>query len=644
MVLSGWVLGGAGPSEAALAFLRDLKAGEREVDECLADSLLSVYCGEAKREAIRERLKYLGAGLRDGDVKFELLGEKRDGDSAGVLVAALSGLNPMDVEVVALGARKRGEAWKVAPVPGSFENAVDGFDTALEKRLAALEDWMGRERIRQTHVLQEAGEERLRKRMETAVPKALLRDGTAAEVVEGFLTACARRDLAAALVFVTSGLDQERSDEMRETVSAGLEGLDGDPEWGLLTRPGVAGTMVESDSEREVLAMFYDSKGPGAVRAMEFTVGRVNGMWQVILPAMLRDSPVSARHRRQWTASGEMQRQFPASFERRWKASRSASVEAAAERINGVLRHGRLEDLFRFGCRVKDMTEVEKMVVYAEMVRLWSAFRENAEVLEAKLVGAMQEGAAGLFVMHRVSASRITAPELVPVLMMRDEDGWGFAPGVVGRGDWGRLPKETEADLKAVYGRYLDEQEEWQKKAAAGFLTDFDEVGRADALAITVAEARHAVASFRKDLREGRMKATYRRCGLVNRSEGALEALNALRYESRGARGGADEDREMFTKAEGTWGAVSMRVVAGLGHEPDYPIYLVRKTEKGIRVMVDAGLRYATNPGRRILNDAVWTHLEEHLDPEDVKMVRKLFAAHNESSGKDYTEWEKNNK
>ncbi len=155
---------------------------------------------------------------------------------------------------------------------------------------------------------------------------------------------------------------------------------------------------------------------------------------------------------------------------------------------------------------------------------------------------------------------------------------------------------------------------------------------------------RHAVAAFRRDLRQGRMKDAYRRCGLVNRSEGALEALNALRYEARGAQRRGEEDQEMFAKVDGTWGAVSMRVVSGLGHEPDYPMYLVRKTKDGLRVMVDGGLRYVTNPGRRILNEAVWAHLDEHLEEADVKVVRKLFAAHHESSENDYKAWEKNNK
>lgn len=641
----GMAAGATGSSEAALGFLEDLKADEKGVEACLADSLLSVHCGDAKREAIQARLERLGESLRRGEMELQFLDEKVDGDSAGVLVAALGGLNPMDVEVVALGARQSGGGWKVAPVPGSFENAVDGFDPEVRRRLVVLEDWMMLERGRQSQVLHEAGEGRLRERMKAAVPEKLLQEGSAVDVLEGFLDACARRDLAGVLVFVTAGMDSEGAEKLRNIVSAGLQGLDRNVAWALLTGPGVAGVLMESDGEREVLALFYDAAGNGAVRAIEFDVVRVGDLWQVMMPAQLRGGPIDVRRSREWVASGELQRKFPRVFEDHWTAFRGESMEEATRSVVQILTKGRLSDLFRWSCRIEGMEDIEKMVVYSEAAGLWGRFRNAEDVMEGKLVGVMEEGTAGLIVMHLVSASRITAPELVPIQLMRGADGWGLAPGVTGRGFLGRLSAEDAQTQRNMMVRFLDEKEEWQKKAAAGFLADFDEVGPDGVLSVTPAETREAVEAFRRDLRQRRMKSAYRRCGLVNRSEGALEALNALRYEARGVQDGvAEKDQEMLVRVEGTWGMVSMRVQSGMGHEPDYPMYLVRKTGDGMRVMVDAGLRYVTNPGRRILNDAVWAHLAAHLDPADEAVVRKLFELHHKSSEKDYKEWEKNSK
>ena len=120
--------------------------------------------------------------------------------------------------------------------------------------------------------------------------------------------------------------------------------------------------------------------------------------------------------------------------------------------------------------------------------------------------------------------------------------------------------------------------------------------------------------------------------------------LIALVYECRGAQRSDVRDRELLVAVRGSWAAVSLRVDSGPSDEPDYPLYLVRLTEEGPRIVVDGGLRLPTNKGRKILNDRVWEHLDGQLGEAELGLVRKLFEGHVARSQADYDAWEKNTK
>ena len=73
-------------------------------------------------------------------------------------------------------------------------------------------------------------------------------------------------------------------------------------------------------------------------------------------------------------------------------------------------------------------------------------------------------------------------------------------------------------------------------------------------------------------------------------------------------------------------------------------MYLVVATEEGPRIVVDVGLRLATNKGREVLNSRVWKRVDEHLEEMESALVRSLFEGHVDRSKTDLAEWEKSNK
>lgn len=166
----------------------------------------------------------------------------------------------------------------------------------------------------------------------------------------------------------------------------------------------------------------------------------------------------------------------------------------------------------------------------------------------------------------------------------------------------------------------------------------------ADGKVVRAEDAGELVTTFRTLLREGKLLEAFECSALLDPEEGAWEALKALSYEYRGARLAKMPDREIHVIGGQGWAAVTLRVDSGLGSVPDYPMYLVVAAEGGPRIVVDVGLRLATNKGREVLNRNVWKRIDAQLEEKESALVRLLFEGHVERSKTDLAEWEKSNK
>ncbi|NNC87251.1 MAG: hypothetical protein HKN82_02185 [Akkermansiaceae bacterium] len=643
--------GEKGPAPAALQFFAALKEKSGSMEEVLAASALSPFCGEKKRDQIAERLRRLGGKFRREGTTFFVAGERVDGDYAGVLVAAETAGNPLEIDVYALALRRDRGRWKAAPVIGGFENSFVGFDAAIEKRLAALEGWLSAERILRLQQLQTKAEERLRERMNKAVPRELLEKGKPGEVMEAFVKACAARDLAAVLVFLGDADvdDAEAQAGLRGVVSRGLQQSGRRGPWRLLTSPSVVRVVAGEEragNEADVGMMFYDPVDASPVKLVRFPLHRSAGQWRVDLPdvfrraadgkLVLRDVP--------WLDLDDddekIRKNFGRYFEKSRKPRREASVEEAGVAIEGLLRDGSLEGLFRFLFRHDDLEATERRIAYAEVAGLWSMFRDEGKgTSEAILLDTLTEGGAGLLVFSVVSSSRLDRVQLTPVLLLKDKGGWGIAPGVTSRGNFKLLPGKLREDEAAVFADYTGRRRDFEKEAASHFLKRFARAAPAGGAKASDAEVRDLVTRFRGMLRDGKVLEASDHCALLDRGDGAWEALTTLSYEYRGARHRGAPDEILGVQLDGPWAALSLRVDSGPGGEPDYPMYLVLVTGTGPRIVLDAGLRLATNKGREVLNGAILKRIEANLGDDEAGLVRRMFRKHVEKSNADRKEW-----
>ncbi len=174
---------GGEAGQSALAFLEALQKGETAPSELLEESMISPFCGAPKRAQIIERLERTGRMLRRGQFALEVVQEKVDGNFAAVLVAATGQLDPLAVEVFAIGAGQIDGTWRPAPVPGSFENSRVGFDQDVRERVDRLGLWMIRERVERLRRLQAATEQSLQERIEKALAGLPVEGAAPKEVV-----------------------------------------------------------------------------------------------------------------------------------------------------------------------------------------------------------------------------------------------------------------------------------------------------------------------------------------------------------------------------------------------------------------------------------------------------------------------------
>lgn len=655
---AGFASGAAGPGEAALNFMMGLRDEQSTPNELLKGSCLSRHTGAVRRSAISQRLALLGRYLRNNRYDLKVSSEKRDGDLAAVTINAVSSQDPLEVDVFGLGLRDRGaDGWAVAPVPGSFDNVDLGFDNALEQRADALELWMGRERLVKLRALEDEVLEDLRTRMDEAEPAALEAAVSPRQLVKAFSEACQKGDLPAAMVLLGQfeGDLSEEKRRLQRVVSLGLQGLDSRGYWHFLTRNDVVRVVVQEeggdDLDAEVSLLVFDPRRGRPVSLIRFVLLYVGKRWTIELPSGLRLSNESRETFRRallrdqnYDEDDALKNKFEEEFEAQNAPLRTATIKAAAEEIEKILRKGSLGDFLRFAHRNPELSEPERRAAYRYLGAFWNQFHQEAKAAsDGSLLDVIEHEDAGALIFQIVSTAQDKHLELNPLILMRDKQGWSIAPGVTTGGNFAKLGKASQEQQAEVHRRFENQRENLMEKATSDLRRRFEKAAPVEGGVVSAEEAGELVSKFRSLIRKGNLMELLSCGALLDSNDGMWEALNGMSYEYRGAKRSAVLDHQVHVQSGKSWAAVTLRVDSGPGSSPSYPMYLLVATEEGPRIVVDVGLRLATNKGREVLNERVWERIDLFLEEEESALVRLLFERHVERSKTDLDAWMKSN-
>lgn len=655
---AGLASGSTGPGEEALNFMLGLRDKQGAPNELLEGTVLSHHTGAIRRSAISQRLALLGRYLRNNRYELKVSSEKRDGDLAAVTINAVSSQDPLEVDVFGLGLRNRGaDGWAVAPVPGSFDNVDLGFDQALEERADALELWMGKERLLKLRALEDEVLEDLRMRMKKAEPAALEAAVSPRQLVKAFSEACQKGDLPAAMVLLGKfeGDLSEEERRLQRVVSLGLQGLDSRGYWHFLTRSDVVRVVVQEeggdDLDAEVSLLVFDPRRGRPVSLIRFVLLYVGKRWTIELPSGLRLSNESRETFRRallrdqnYDEDDALRKKFEEEFEEQNAPLRSATITAAAKEIEKILREGSLAEFLRFAHRSPELAEPERRAAYRYLGAFWNQFHQDAKAAsDGKLLDVIEHEDAGALVFRIVSTAQDAHLELNPLILMRDKQGWSIAPGVTTGGNFANLDKDSQEQQAEVHRRFESQREDLTKKAIANLRSRFVKAAPVEGGVVRAEEAGELVRKFRSLIRKGNLMELLSCGALLDSSDGMWEALNAMSYEYRGAKRSAVLDQQVHVQSGKNWAAVTLRVDSGQGSSPSYPMYLLVATGEGPRIVVDVGLRLATNKGREVLNERVWERIDLFLEEEESALVRLLFERHVARSKTDLDAWMKTN-
>ncbi|HAO96392.1 MAG TPA: hypothetical protein DCQ96_10050, partial [Verrucomicrobiales bacterium] len=203
--------------------------------------------------------------------------------------------------------------------------------------------------------------------------------------------------------------------------------------------------------------------------------------------------------------------------------------------------------------------------------------------------------------------------------------------------------KARQEQQAEVHRRFENQREDLMEKATADLRRRFEKAAPVEGRVVRAEEAGELVSKFRSLIRKGNLMELLSCGALLDSNDGMWEALNGMSYEYRGAKRSAVLDHQVHVQSGKSWAAVTLRVDSGPGSSPSYPMYLLVATEEGPRIVVDVGLRLATNKGREVLNERVWERIDLFLEEEESALVRLLFERHVARSKTDLDAWMKSN-
>lgn len=606
-------LGAADPGEAALDFLGKVRDGKLDLQPG-GDTALLEHITKGKRESIRKRIARLEVELRGGELE---LGEvKEDGGYAAAMIRKSGGFDSAEMQVFPIALVKRGDKWLAAPLPASFENAVAGYTVPLKERLAALENWMMRERVTDLERLFSESAKRTRDLIRNSIIGDDLEGDDLGRITDLFLEACAKGDRAAVLGFL-GGLSDPLPSDWGLRLNASREAVGGGEKWRALVSPEVGRVRVHEQRDQKdgmvsIACLDPQKAAASGVRLVHLSFSRDSaGLWRIDLPDTLllgvEDSDDEGFDEDLLDRFSEKLREAePALY-----AESPRSAEAA---VMAALKSGDIRETLRrieLGSRPKDGRKA--CVAAAEV--WWSLNEPGAFRMPVEL-GFREEGTLAVCTYQWFSISEADTFDLRSLFFRKTEQGWLWCPGLV--------PKGTEKD-QATLAKWIEGMEpvwrlSWRETLMRPSVKlDPEGIGEL----ATDDEVRVLVAAWLGALEKMDLGAALACSAWLGGGEGIpMNALRNISYEITNT-GWVNAELAAIHRS-GSWVAATIRRVSGGRSQHAFVTVVV--TPVGVRLLPEIDLIADDTRTRNFLNEAAFQRLGKHVAKDKVSELKGLFG------------------
>lgn len=627
------VRGAQSPSEAAVAWLRDVAAGEAEA-KLEEETALSPETGGEELDSIRKRIGQLRETVRPDDLKA--VADRQDGDLAAVLVSQVTNYDANSVQVHAVGLVKREDRWLPAPLPSSFDSTGLSLRPGFLPRVKVLEDWMLRARSTQFVRLKEDAFSLLVDEMKKAAIPATASPGKTAAA---FLAALRERDLPAALA-ITGGLENPRPSDFEEACQMLSHVLRQKrithPGWRLLAAPEAVRAVVLEQQDGQEGLIGIAGLDPAEnfqlrpqARTIHLPFDRTkSGAWRLRLP---RELLTPAAHR---TAPGREAGSDPvdadliAALPQKLAAAgleARDSPQAAAGDLVAALGSPSFASI----CRHIDLTGDgrEALEGMGRAAMLWQRLHRPHDSAAPVLLELREFGREACALVQVFSGRDPLEAAIEPLFLHRGEDtGWLAHPGFSGKETLLHLEKGAEID-GWLQARLKEREKNW----SAGALTRIG--GIAADSAPGEEEARQIVEQWREAILNGDGARLLALSACFDDETGTNRMLQNCGYELGSRQKGAI----LAVHRGGRWGAVSLRVPPAPGDDSAdaYPLVVVAATPAGPRVLPELDLYDPLTRSREFLNRRVWDRVSARLPEAARTELESIFEKHRTLSAAD---------
>ncbi len=610
------------PGKAAIDFLEKVRRRELNLEPG-GDTALSAQTADDKKHQIARRLERMAHDL--GSDPLEVGEVKTDENFAAVLVRKIGGFDPSSLQVFPIALVKRDAEWTAAPVPASFENAGTGYASALRKRLESLETWMLREQVLDLERLREQSSARMRQKIEVNLSVKDLRNCTAQQAGERFITACIQRDLPSMLGYL-GGLAKQLPEDWAARLKAANHAVSAGSvvarPWRLLTAPEVVRISIghaEMDDQGEVIIACLDPAGNGresgtpVVSTIRFGLTKsADGLWQIDPPDEFLQESVPSAEDPDENSDPDLLDDFPVKWSAAHPPVHQPTAELAYQTLTGSLRDNGLPSVLT----LMDLSSTPSAARAAciEAARIWWAIHDPVSVRHALPLAFKEDGAAAVGLYQFFSAKDPESYEPQAFYFVKSATGWC----------WNPTPTDK---VKAPLQAWVDaETKRWPDQWQLTLMANCQNLEKIDGLPTPTADAAQGVVLAWLDAtRRGDVPATLSLTTRLNTPESATTTLQNLGYEILGAR-----HHQQAPLITGIYqGKCSMAVGLKINQDGKfiYPLYPVIQTAQGPRILAEIDLFAAGNRGRDFLNRTALARLWK-ADPAAADDLKKLYTQH----------------
>lgn len=629
-------------TKVALAYLKRLSEGEIDIAKHTA---LSEHCGIQRRKVIRTRIEFVNKNYFHKGDTLTFVEQKIDGNLAGILIRAENPATPLSTRVHAVALIKKGKSWKAAPLLGLFSNTGYGYDEKVELAVRSLERWMAREKTLREFQWREKATNAFKSTLVDIEKKAGFDKMGPEKSVARFLEQCREKNLLGILASMGGASDalEEPMETTISLISQGLENKDTSSDWHLVTSRSVIAQVLKIDNTRNEVALgFYNPLERGKSKILYFPIHSSGGKTFVRLSPLLKIAmlPQNQRWQQRWKHrhgdEDELRKKLPSTI---FKNTKPVSYRTSRELLNHLLKSIK-EDNFTDCLRLTPQKgdyfgkEENQSSILSNLGNLWRSIHKLKSSPQ-QAFDITEDKNVALAPLQYAKTNRTGEFETIKIWMIKNAEGWHLISYETLTAS---MAEELKTTIKKLEKRFLSEEKARQDQHARDLL---DKVATLN-LPITLGpvsedDAKNLFTSFRSHLRSKDTQAALSSCAVL-KGTSSTQTLKTFSYAIRGAADHTNYDHLVGATKSGKWMGLSVRTESKLVGLNEYPLYLVVKTDKGPRVMLDIDLRHATNKGRALLNKKNWRKLEEILAKDSLADVKAIFEAHTKLTVKDVEE------